>query len=350
MRHTTRIGGGIAAVLLLSATSAAAAPTPLDDTIVKGTYSWDLTNDGGTDNGLPAGGSCEDDPGFAIEDAETLNESDAYDIAGLVFVDDAVYVDDDSTVDISAAGGDSVVTASTQSLSGLDVTVEHRYFARGDVARIQVTLANPSAATISPSVDIVHNWGSDDSTIIAGSSSGDTSFTAADRWLVTADDLVNGSDPINTSVYFGPGTVAEPPTAVSTTVFDCSDVDGGMATFDLAIAAGETQDLVFFLKMTEGDQLQPPTGAGGGEANADAVAAAVEFDAAPVADTGLFAGIGGAELDGVVNWSPRQAPTTTTSTTTSSTTSTSTTSTTVAPTTSTTLPPAAIRVTPTYTG
>ena len=45
----------------------------------------------------------------------------------------------------------------------------------------------------------------------AGSSSGDTLFTTADRWVVTDDDAPVGGDPAVTHVLFGPGAVAVTP-------------------------------------------------------------------------------------------------------------------------------------------
>ena len=173
-----------------------------------------------------------------MNDVTTLAATDAFDCGAMVWVGNTVVADDDGTVDVSPSGGDTVVTPSTQTIGGLQVTDTYRMFAAGDTMRLLVKLTNPTAAPISTPVTYVSNFGSDATTTLAGSSSGGASFTTADRWIVTADHAPNSSDVINTSVFSGPGAVDATPTSVSSTVFSSSTTDGALATFDVTVPAG----------------------------------------------------------------------------------------------------------------
>ncbi len=105
----------------------------------------------------------------------------------MIWVDDQQVVEDDGTVDRTTDGGDLVLTADPASLSGLDVTVQYRVFSAGDTVRTLVSLTNPSGSAIDADVEVAHNWGSDSSSQVVGTSSGDDTFGTDDRWLVTAD-------------------------------------------------------------------------------------------------------------------------------------------------------------------
>jgi hypothetical protein len=52
-----------------------------------------------------------------------------------------------------------------------------------------LTLSNPTGADIAVPVDYVNNFGSDGFTTVGGTSSGDASFAAGDRWVVTHDTI-----------------------------------------------------------------------------------------------------------------------------------------------------------------
>lgn len=314
---------------MLAATVAVAAPAPIGTESANG-HDWYFGNAVGTDNGQPSGGSCSATPGLGFADAFSPTGSDAFDYAGMVWVDGTQVADDDGTVDRTTDAGDLVLTADPASLSGLDATMQFRLFSTGDLVRTLVTLTNPTESAIGADVSIAHNFGSDGSTQVIGSSSGDTTFGADDRWLVTSDNPTAGSDPVNTSVFFGPGAVAETPTAVSSTVFSCSGTEGALATFAVSIPAGATRHLAFFNRIT---------GGGGDVQNSDVVADAVDFDVSPASTEPLFAGIASGELGNILNWAPQAQPTTTTTTTS---------------TTTTTAPPAptapAVPATPAFTG
>src|SRR5262249_35835386 len=136
--------------------------------------------------------------------------------------------------------------------------------------------------------DYAMNSGADAGTVIKGTSSGDTAFTAADRWVVTDEAADSGDDPANTTVLFGPGAVAVAPTSVSTTVFDCAGTEGVGATFSLPLGPSQTRSLLFF------QQLNATTTA--------ALSNAAAFGTNPPEGGDLLAGLSSAQLGQVANW------------------------------------------------
>lgn len=176
--------------------------------------------------------------GLTIGDAGFAGHSDAYDDAWLTRINGAYYNPD--TVDLTG----TTMTGPVMSMSGLNVSVQYYFAPDSAVARILVTLHNPSGAPIAATVDMPTNFGSDGSTVYRTTSSGDTAITTADRWLISSDGYY--SDPVNTSVFYGPGAVREVPTAYYTTVHSAAGTEGIGATFALNIGAGQTQSLMFF--------------------------------------------------------------------------------------------------------
>jgi hypothetical protein len=226
----------------------------------------------------------------------------------VVWVGNTAVADDDGTVDISASGSDQVVTPSAQTIGSLQVTDTYRIFSGGDTARVLVELDNPSGADVATTVTYASNFGSDSTTTIAGSSSGDTAFTTADRWLVTADDPVAGGDFVNTSVFYGPGSVDSVPTTVSTTVFTSGGTEGAMAVLPVTVPAGSKRLLMFF---------QQVGGGGNGTPNAALVASAAVWNTPLAATSPLLAGIPPEDVGAIANWihvvaSPPLTTTTTT--------------------------------------
>jgi hypothetical protein len=93
-------------------------------------------------------------------------------------------------------------------------------------------------------------------------------------------------DAVVTQVFVGPGTVAVPPSLVSSEVFDCSETNGLRVEFPITVPPGETRALMFF------DDLHATI--------EEAVASAPQYDATPGA--ALLDGIPPAQLVDVVNW------------------------------------------------
>jgi hypothetical protein len=245
---------------------------------------WDIVLDGGTDGGAFTG-ACDGSPGLSIEDARSADgDGDMYDYAWGIWVDDVPFAP--ATFNVNG----NQVTAGPESLSGLDVSMEYLFSDVIEAGRTLVTFTNSSGSPITVSVDVPANFGSDSSTTIVTTSSGDTSFTIADGWAITWDN----SSEINTSVFQGPNASVMP-SSFTETVFDCSSGDGLGATFDLTIPAGGTQALMFFMGIGEIDGT-------GSTDTANAEINAQQFSDFSTIDTSLTSDLTQQQLDQIVNW------------------------------------------------
>ncbi len=244
---------------------------------------WFVTERGGTDNGLPVGGFCRFSPGLAITDAGLGGQGDAFDEGLTLWVDSHGFV---APLDSTLSG--QTFTAGPVSMSGLDVTMQYAAAADSATLRTLATFVNPSAADIIADVAFATNVGSDSSTGIRGTSSGDLLFTPADRWVVTSDDPTTPGDPVNIHVIAGPSSPPLPPASVGTTVYNCSDTDGILADFMLTVPAGQTRRLLFF------NGLSPD--------NTQAATDATVFDTNPIRGGDLLSGLSVSDLLQIVNW------------------------------------------------
>jgi hypothetical protein len=247
-----------------------------------GPSTWQVTNSGGTNNGLPTGTS-DFSAGLTVDNVTLGTQDDAFDNGLTVWVDNQIFALPEPA-DAPVAG--STLTAGPVLMSGLNVTVQHHAVSSSAVLRTLVTFTNPTAADISAAVAIVSNVGSDGTTAVNGSSSGDTAFTAVDRWLVTSDS-VPSNDVTNTFVLFGPG--APGPASVAATGFsDGGDANGVTATFNITVPAGATRSLMFFHQVSA--------------TPADALASAAQFNEAPLLTSDLMAGLTQEQADQILNW------------------------------------------------
>ena len=276
------VGGALA-----FATPAAAAPTPLPETIT---------------GGGPGSGSewhVSDWLGFTVDDA-TLDpgstsprgsQSDAYDGASIIKIDGThVEANAGSTADIDG----QYARVGPRSLSGLNVHME--YFALESAATLRnlTTLANPTASPITVTVEFDNNWGSDGSTTVQGTSSGDLTLTTADRWYVTSDSATDPSDPVNVTVFGGPGNPRVTPSTISDTTFSAAGTQGLLVGYEVTVPAGQTRRLMFFHEMTQTNQA--------------GVTAAGAYDKNPATDSELIGDLSGGVLASIVNWDVQAAP------------------------------------------
>lgn len=113
--------------------------------------------------------------------------------------------------------------ASTMSLSGRQVELPAHAIAGlnvrrlvyvpasgGDYARYLEVLENPGGSDISTTVEVFGNLGSDGSTVVTGTSSGDSVVTAADQWFSTDDSTDSGGDPSLAHVFSGTSPPVSP--------------------------------------------------------------------------------------------------------------------------------------------
>jgi hypothetical protein len=167
------------------------------------------------------------------------------------------------------------------------VTIEWKALASTATMRTFGTLQNTTGADITVPISWDTNLGSATGTTVVGSSSGDTTFDAGDRWLVTSDDALPISDPVNTTVLFGPGSPDVTPSSVADLFNGCAGEEGVVAGYTVTVPAGQSRYLLFFNQMNQ--------------TNAEALAAATGFDANPALDSEFLSGIGPQLLD-ILNW------------------------------------------------
>ena len=207
----------------------------------------------------------------------------------------------DYTVDVSPAGGDTVVTAPTEVMSTLQVGVQQRFYAVGDIARTLVTFTNPTAAPVTVDVDVLSDYGSDWDTTVEADSTGDENVTTADRWFVTGGD----SDPVVTTVWAGPAPTLTPVDAMLGDVrYDYGDES--IVSYELTVAPGATVHLAYFVGV-RGWNAAPmePSGLQGTVPIAADYAAAVMASTTATAEFATFGGRLTAGLPvgaSVLNW------------------------------------------------
>jgi hypothetical protein len=290
----------LAGVGLALPSQAATEPSATDVTLTSGSTlksTWDIFNDVGTSNGLPAGGECPtpEVPGLGVSDAlydiGGTPKNDAFDNGLLFFVNNSMVIAPatwDVQVDPTDPSLNRVVTSGPTTVGGLSTTVEYRAMPTQQVLRSTVYLSNPGASAVTVPFAVATNVGSDETTVVVGSSSGDATFSDADRWVATSDHATTPGDAVNTHVLAGPGVIAAPPTGTSTTVFDCSETNGVRANYNVTIPAGATRGLMFLNELSG--------------TNAGAVSAAARFNANPAATDELLTGLSDAQRANIVNW------------------------------------------------
>lgn len=272
------------------------APIVLPTTVTTGPDGTNWFIDDTTGSAGPFSGSCDGSPGLGIVDAGSSDSGDAYDNAYMLWVNGAIFTVG-TTVDLTG----TTMTAGPLSMSGLNVTREFFFSPTRQVMRVLDTFQNPSGAPINVTIDIPNNFGSDNTTTVQATSSGDMTFTIADRWVITSDTF-GPSDPVNTTVLFGPGTPATTPSSVTETVFDCAAPNGVGFSFALQVPAGATRRMLYFAgleDMVTGSNTVP-----GAQANV------VVFDDVVVLNTttDLLSGHTLPELLEVANWDMTPLP------------------------------------------
>ncbi|RZA35009.1 MAG: PEP-CTERM sorting domain-containing protein [Lysobacteraceae bacterium] len=218
--------------------------------------------------------------GLNVIDANLGGQTDAFDNA-LAFQVGGFAYSSGANFDLSG----QTVTGNMASIAGLNVFVQYYADASSPTLRTLITLSNTGAGSVSTTVRLQNNVGSDSATRTIATSSGDTAFTAADRWIITDDDNGSGGDPANTHVLWGSNGQA--PANVGLTVFSASGTQGVLADFALDIAAGTTESLMFFNQLyTSGSAAQ---------------AGVVGFNDLTSTNP-LLAGLSPAQLSQIQNW------------------------------------------------
>ncbi len=302
---------------------ARAVDTLLPTEFESGGVLWgDLTGD---DTGFYNDGSiCLGSSGFAMGDAELVatGQDDAFDDAGMVNIDGSYFVVPgglNGPVDLTGA----TLQSPTATTGPLDVSVQWQGAGPGTIREL-VSLTNSGASDFAQEVVIETNLGSDDSTTLEASSTGDISGYPTDaRWFATSDDDNSDDDPPIVSVATGPGTVQSPGTILDCPFIDSLtakqaekdakdadateaptpdvaatgtllDTDNFTYHYNVAIPAGQTRYLMVFWSLHS--------------TIAEVVASGPAWDTNPTAGSEELAGITPEQLSLIVNWAFPLAP------------------------------------------
>ena len=252
--------------------------------------------------------------GYGPDEGNSSDQTDGFDTFALVTVNGAYFLNPDDTVDVT----DHTITTDVVNMGGLDVRIRHTALQSQPVLRTLVELTNPSDAAITQTVTFEQDLGSDGSTWVQTTSSGDDDWTAADRWAVTTEDEEPSfGDPVITTALYGPGAIATPISLLdlcgerwdSTSIAVKNDITAGgssggagtaavyseaaqtsAAYFSVTVPAGQTRYLAFFNSATTDESLDP------------ALAVTTLYNAGLTGD--LVEGLDPAIVPLVVNWSP----------------------------------------------
>jgi len=231
-------------------------------------------------------GACNGGPGIGVQDADfyLFGRTQAFD-TGLTLWIDGVQLTPRLPMTVTHYS----LVSGPVSLGGVRVTLHYDGLLGSDTLRTQVIFANVSGSPRALTATLASNLGSNAHTTVIGSSSGDTAFTSADRWLVTSNSASN-PEIVTTQALFGPNSPAVTPSAVYTSTFTCNEIptpnnEGVRADFHLTVPAHTVHRLLFFTQLHEN--------------TSDALTDAAAFNAAPV---GMLSGLSNSQLAQVVNW------------------------------------------------
>lgn len=178
-------------------------------------------------------------PELVVTDAQSarVTRPDAYDRFWRTSVGGMLYTPGrDAT--LAEGGQRTTLTAPFVPLAGLQVRQAFTVYNQRPALRVLVTLQNPSGSPITVPVVVGGNLGSDASTTVEGTTSGDLLFDVADLWLVSSDGPT-GLDAVNLLVFGGAGAAVAP--AVATLATDEVSV-----AFDVTVPALDTRHLLLF--------------------------------------------------------------------------------------------------------
>jgi hypothetical protein len=197
------IGGRVSAIAIDQATSFS------KSVFDGGNYLWDMQSNGSINDGT----------------------SDAYDV-GMVLDGFA-----ESTSGFQDASGRSFLLGPS-TLSGLSAT-RSIYVPNDDTfARFVDSFTNPTTSTIAATISYRTNLGSDGSTQVIATSSGDLNVATDDSWILTDDSSDGSGDPAVGHLFYGPGSLT--PSSINRSGDDIT------WSFPISVAPGEMVSLMSF--------------------------------------------------------------------------------------------------------
>jgi hypothetical protein len=278
-----------AAALLLDPGEALAGVFNLPNTVHAGAAGWYVSNSTLAVTG-PAGlgiagaiipgfstGPPTQSPPIHTAYAFAHHFAGAYSGAFLITVNGAVFKNPTGTVDLTG----TTLTSSPIVMSGLTTSVQFYFDTSTPTIRAVYSFTNNGATPITASIQWQNYLGYSAGSPIVTTSSGGSSETAADRWVIT----VGTGQPYIDSVRYGPGA-ADTPTAIAVPSASSNYL---IDQYSLTVPAGQTRMLMFF------GRLSPNY--------ATAISASGTFNStSALASAGLLSGLTTQQESQIVNW------------------------------------------------
>ncbi len=300
-----------------------AASTALPLTVTRSSVRWNNIDNNSsfpssgnvtTTNGAAYGASA---PAFGISDASVIAGSssfgDAFDNAMILSVDGNLFVNPDTTVDLT---GDTVTSDTVTIVPGIDAQVRYTFIAGRPVVRALFSLTNTTAAPIIVNAAVLGDYGSDGNTEVVATSNGNTVIEGNDLWYIT-DDLGGGKrtpkhgakrdkgnvpsgtngDPRVTLSRYGTGAAVVPFNALTPGNGDAQTATFGLR-YPVTIAPGATSRILVFAELS--DKTTPVAGT---------AASAADFESLQALQTaGLLSGLTPTESSQIVNYAQPGGP------------------------------------------
>jgi hypothetical protein len=219
-----------------------------------------------------------------VDDGSLRGRTDAFDDGLIMGIDGTGFDDYDGTVPGAPLAKETIETSNNIDFPALSVQRADRVLPSSDVLRTVVRFKNTDTSAQTLTIEWDSNVGSDGSTGVRGSSSGDAVYTKVDRWVVSSDNPTTPVDPVLIFALFGKGAAVKTDSVVSAigSGVDCFTID-----FSLRVQAGGTRYLMFFTEMRG--------------TNAKGKAAAKKFNSV-AAGSWLLGGLKASVLNRIANW------------------------------------------------
>jgi hypothetical protein len=255
------------------------------------TSGGDTINCGTSDNGFGINDATLTTPSALTVNSNNSYFSDLYDGGLNLSVDGMMFTNPDANVDLT---GTTVTTdVMTDITAGVDAQIQYYFDPNRPVVRALYTLTNTTGSDIDVHALVSSNMGSDSETTIQDTSSGDTTWTAADQWLITNDNTTVGGgpryDPVSTFATWGSGATVMPSIAFLPGGGGVGNADDIGVRYDVTVPANGTARILVFNDMNT--------------TNAAASAGAADFESLAAANAaGLLTGLTPAVCSDLVNY------------------------------------------------
>ncbi len=184
-----------------------------------------------------------------MEDGSLDGQSDAFDAGLILYVGDNGFRDPDGTGNHT----DEQLRVGPRRVSGFVITRIDRALPGSRTLRSLIKIKNPSNRPRARYVTLDTEYGSDSSTVIEATSSGNLRFNSKDRWGITSDQAPF-SDPVVTLVNYGKGQVVKPILQIGPYPDLGNDgADCVLDVFHIMLGPRETGYLMFFVELSADD-------------------------------------------------------------------------------------------------